>query len=129
MTLRTVTPVLMVAGARSNDLVAGADLSVTIATGDTFVITPVLNTYNLLIVCSFAGTTTLTFNAGSEPASMRSTMGANTAMNGVNAEVRIMVLDGGRYIQANSGGVATITGSNTGSNVKMAAYRIPRINS
>lgn len=119
----------MVAGARSNDLVAGADLSVTIASGDTFVITPVLNTYNMVIVVSFAGTTTLTFDAGDEPAAMRATMGANTAMNGVNAEVRIMVLDGGRYTQMNSGGVHTITGSNTGANCKMAAYRIPRINS
>ncbi len=127
MTLRTVTPVLNAVNTRSNDMVAGADLSATIATTDTFVITPVLNTYNLLIVVSFAGTTTLTFDAGDEPPSMRATMGPSSVMNGVSGEVRWMLLEGGRHIQVNSGGTMTITGSNLGGNCKMAAYRVPRI--
>lgn len=118
----------MVAGTRTADLVAGADLSATIATTDTFVITPVLRTYDMLIVISFAGTTTVTFNAGAEPPSMRATMGVTT-IAGVNAEVRLLLLPGGQHIQVNSGGTMTITGSNLGSNCKMAAYRIPRINS
>lgn len=128
MTLRTVTPVLMVAGTRTLDMVAGADLSATIATGDTFVITPVLRTYDMFVFVSFAGTTTLTFDAGDEPPSMRASMGSLT-MAGANSEVRGMYLPGGRFMQVNSGGIQTITGSNTGSNCKMGVYLIPRLNS
>lgn len=128
MTLRTVTPVLMVANTRTADMVAGADLSATIATGDTFVITPVLRTYDMFIFVSFAGTTTLTFDAGDEPASMRASMGTTT-MAGANAEVRGFFLAGGQFMQMNSTGIQTVTGSNLGSNCKMGVYLIPRLNS
>lgn len=128
MTLRTVAPVLMVVNTRTNDMVAGADLSVTIATGDTFVITPVLRTYDMFIFVSFAGTTTLTFNAGAEPPSERQQMGTTT-INGVNGEVRGFILAGGQFMQTASTGIQTITGSNTGSNAKMGVYLIPRLNS
>lgn len=125
MTLRTVTPVLMVAGTRTADVVAGADLSATIADGDTFQIVTPLRTEDLLIVASFAGTTALSFDAGTEPPSMQASLGALAGLNGVNAEVRLYLLPGGRHIKAGSSGM-TITGTNVGSNVKMAAYRIPR---
>lgn len=124
MALRTVTPVALVANVRSNDVVAGADLSVTIATADTFQIVTPLRTEDLLVVISFAGTTVVTFNAGPNPPSLRSPLGAIT-ISGVNAEVRLVLLEGGRFIQAGSSGMS-ITGSNLGANCKMAAYRIAR---
>lgn len=118
----------MVTGTRTNDMVAGADLSVTIADGDTFIITPVLRTFDMLIILSGAATTTITFNAGAEPPSMRATMGSQTFAI-ANSEVRAMLLEGGRHMQLASSGNQNITGSNSGGNVKMAAYRIPRIKS
>lgn len=134
MTLRTVTAVYNAPNVRSNDLVAGADLSATIADGDTFTIVapaaaagneqPTIDTNQLLIVASFAGTTTLTFTAGSYPPSLRSGLGNLATLNGVNAEVRWMMLEAGRFIIVTSG-VMSINGTNAGGNVKMAAYILP----
>lgn len=128
MTLRTVTPVLMVAGTATADLVAGADLSATIATGDTFVITPVLRTYDMYIFVSGAGTTVITFDLGDLPPSLRNTMAAAT-ISVTNGVVKGMVLQGGQYMQTSSTGIQTITGTNLGGNCKMGVHLIPRLNS
>lgn len=123
MALVTVTPTQLVAGTPGADMVAGANLSATITGGtDTFVITPVKNTWDLIIFISYTGAAVVTFNAGDNPPSIRAIQGNLVLAAGVNAAVQSLVLQGGRFIQDDG----TITGSVATANCKMGAYILPR---
>lgn len=123
MTERAILIETLTANTRSTDLVAGANMT-SMSTGDTFTITPTQNrTEDLIIVIKFSGTTTVSFTAGVYPPGVRQGLGAVT-IAGVNAEVRIIMLEAARVFTAAK--PATIVGTNTGATALMGCFRIPR---
>lgn len=123
MTERAITIESLTANTRSTDLVGGANMT-SMSTTDTFTITPTQNrTEDLIIAVKFSGTSTVTFTAGVYPPGVRGGLG-NVTMSGVNAEVRIIMLEATRVFTGAK--PATIVGNNTGATALMGVFRIPR---
>lgn len=104
---------------RSADLVAGGTA---LTTGQTFSLAVKNRTDDTIIVLeeTSGSTATFTFDAGDEPPSMRAALGALDVAMAAN-DLRIITLEGGRFIQSDG----LITGSIVGGG-KIMAVRTTR---
>lgn len=105
-------------GTISGDLVAGGT---SVTTGNVAVIAAVGETNNLIIAMYAASASVVTVQAGDNPPALRQGLGAN-ATNTVGAgEVRLLMVEGGRYTQDN-GTIRITVGANT---VIFRVFRVP----
>lgn len=118
-----ITLTNLVINTRSADLV-GSGTSVT--AGQTFSIATQGRTEGIIIVLEEqnAGAATVTFDAGADPPSKREGMGS-LAIALAQADLRMLELEGGRFIQA--GATNLITGSVATNTVKITAFKVSRL--
>lgn len=118
MTDTAVAVTALTEGTISGDLVAGGT---SVTTGNVAVIAALGDTRNLIIGMYAASASVVTVQAGDNPPAQRADLGAN-ATNTVGAgEVRLLLVEGGRYVQDN-GTIRITVGANT---VIFRVYRIP----
>lgn len=117
----TCTVEAMTANTKSTDVVTGANMT-SCTTSDTMTLTPPANRMeDIVLICAFGTSSTLTINAGANPPSSKAGLGS-LAVTGTTSEVRIIPLDYERFAQSDG----TITMTVAGNTCKIGAFRIPR---
>lgn len=109
---------VLVANTRGADLVGGGTA---ITTGQTFSLAASNRTDNFMVVLeeTSGSTATVVFDAGAYPPSMRSGLGSLSIALAAN-DLRVLMLEGGRFIQS----TGLITGTFTGGG-RLLAYKLP----
>lgn len=119
MALKTITPAALAVDTASEDVVVGTANGQSCAANDTFSIPAGFND-DFILVIKGSGTGVLTVTKGVNPPSPRANKGNATASY-ANSEVHLMVLEKGRFVQADG----TIIGSIASATCIVSAYRCP----
>ena len=80
---------------------AASSAGTSVTTGNTAVIAAVGNTRQLAILIEGSAASTVTFEAGDEPPSERSGLGASSAITIASGEEYILMVPAGRFVQSN----------------------------
>lgn len=115
-----VTLTSLAVNTRSADLVGGGQ---SVTAGQTFSLAVAGRTERILIILeeTNTGAATVTFDAGDDPPSMREGMGS-LAIALAQADLRSLILEGGRFIQNGVGNL--ITGTVATNTVKILCYSL-----